>query len=307
MMSALLQPRRANSRRKIPEANWIFDRQHPLAAKCICAMGPHRGNVAAAPTATTKLWDAGPYGLHGILNLGTFQNGPHGREIDFDGTGDYVAMTDHAVWDFNSADAWSHFFFFRPDVLIAEFSPIWSQQEDVDYLVIYTHTRVLSDTIWGVTAGVAFGIVTGGEANYVVRRSTENVFVAGNYYALVVTYDPSLAQASRMSIYVNGVDVTGSSTSVGTLGNLSVSTIRIAATTNAGEDLDGAFVTGYIWKGRVLTSGEAHALYQNPFLLWKPPRRTTFGITAAPAIADLLYRDPIDRFLQREEVEAVPY
>lgn len=305
-MGILLLPRRAGNRRKIPEANWVFDWQHPLAAKCIAAIGPHRGNVAAAPTATTKVWDAGPYGLHGILNLGTFQSGPYGREIDFDGTGDYVAMTDHAVWDFNSADAWSHFFLFRPDVLIAEFSPIWSQQEDVDYLVVYTHTRVLSDTIWGVTAGVAFGIVTGTEANYVVTRSTENVFVAGNYYALVVTYDPSLAQASRMRIYVNGVDVTGTSTSVGTLGNLSVSTIRIAATTNAGEDLDGAFVTGYVWKGRVLTLGEAHALYQNPFLLWKPPRRVIVGIPTAAAPLDILKAGDLDRFV-REEVEAIPY
>ena len=67
--------------------------------------------------------------------------------------------------------------------------------------------------------------------NKLVVHSTDNVLTTGTWSHIAVTYDASQAQASRFTIYVNGVDVTNRSdvVSAGTLAAIDPTNIRIGS------------------------------------------------------------------------------
>src|SRR5690606_980480 len=83
---------------------------------------------------------------------------------------------------------------------------------------------------------------TNGGSNRLVVHSNNNVLTAGVWSHIAITYDPSLAQNSRITIYVNGIDVTNRSdiSSSGTLSTLNPTNTRIGANQPYGETINAA-------------------------------------------------------------------
>lgn len=88
-----------------------------------------------------------------------------------------------------------------------------------------------------LTNGISVWWWAGG-SNYIVTEA-ENVLTTGNWYHIAITYDGSLAASSRFKIYVNGGDVTGASSTGGTISDLSVVDMQIGANGAYGEYFDG--------------------------------------------------------------------
>ena len=161
-------------------------------------------NEASGTTATD---------ISGNSHPGTLVNGPtrvagkYGNGVNFDGTNDQLRFTDHV--DFTLAPATSYTW--STWVKVTSFkagATVWSQTLNANnYFII--HAQTSTDTTGGpVTAGVSVLWVNNGGTNRIGIHSTNNVLVAGTWAHITVTYDASKAQASRVTIYVNGVDVT---------------------------------------------------------------------------------------------------
>lgn len=91
------------------------------------------------------------------------------------------------------------------------------------------------------------------------RFSTNTVFVTNNWYHVVLTFDGTLAAASRVSIYVNGVLDKTSSETTSTLPNYNSALLfgRLGGSTGMAGRLDEVA----IWNGTALTAANVQTIY----------------------------------------------
>jgi hypothetical protein len=156
-----------------------------------------------------QVYDKSGNGNRGIMTEGpTTVEGKLGQTLSFDEGDDYVDISDSSVFDLAASGKYTWSAWIKPRNF-NQWSAVRSQLQSSNpeiHLTYYAHTS--NSTSWGpVTAGVSVGWVTG-ITNYVSLYSTNNVLTIGSWSHLVITYDGSLAQANRFTIYVNGTDVT---------------------------------------------------------------------------------------------------
>jgi hypothetical protein len=189
--------------------------------------------------------------------------GKIGQALEFDGSDDYVAISDSSVFDLSSSGKYSWSFWLKPDDF-EEFNAAWSQftsSQTAPWFLIYIHTT--SDTEVGpVTAGISAWWDESGPTGLVIH-TTNNVLEINKWSHITVTYDGSLAQAARMKIYVDAIDRsdTGDVYSSGSIGNISPTETRIGSATFDGEIMDGLIDDVRIYN-RALTEKEIKTLYK---------------------------------------------
>ena len=192
----------------------------------------HNGTLTSAPT-----WTAGKYG----------------QAVNFNGT-NYINVPDHNDFTLTPTQnyTWSAWV---KNTNFNQWSTIWSQTIDAsNFFYFYAHTS--TDPEAGpVTNGVSLYWYSG--TNKIVLHSNNNVLTTGTWSHIAVTYNGSLAQANRFTIYVNGVDVTNRTdvVSTGTIATLNPTNIRIGSNQPFGEFLNGA-VDEVRFYSRLLTGVE---------------------------------------------------
>jgi len=163
------------------------------------------------------------YDNSGNGNNGTTDNGANNtgmdcsvdaklnKGCDFDGTDDYISISDNSVFDLTPSRGYSWSFWLKPDGF-TEWSSFYAQDTDngvFDDFIVYAHTT--SNAVWGpVTAGISVGWDQD-SANRLVVHTTNNAVTAGVWNHVTVTYDGTQSQSSRFKIFVNGVDKTDNS------------------------------------------------------------------------------------------------
>jgi|GEM_PF-2168548 len=175
-----------------------------------------------------------------LVNSPAWTPGKYGQAIDFDGTNDYVELADHADFTLDPSSSYTWSAWVKNDNF-NQWSTVWSQTIDVNnFFYFYAHTN--GDAHGGpVTNGVTvFWWTSGG--NKLEAVSTNNVLSAGTWSYITVTYDASLPQATRFSIYVNGADVTNRAdvASSGTLTTINPTSVRVGANQPFGEYFNGS-------------------------------------------------------------------
>jgi hypothetical protein len=94
-----------------------------------------------------------------------------------------------------------------------------------------------------------------------IITEAESAISANTWFHLAVTYDGSLVAASRFKIYVDGLDVTDSSSTAGTVSAISPDAIRIGAYNASTDFLDGK-IDDVRFYTKTLTTAEVKQLYQ---------------------------------------------
>lgn len=190
-------------------------------------------------TGTSTTADLSGNSLTGTLNSITSSSwvlGKSGSALDLDGNADYVQIADNALLDFNTGSTYSYSFWIKPDSM-QEWSTVWSQTVDSSsYFLVYAHTSTTNP--WIVTSGISVGLYDGSAV--ATRTSNNNVISIGKWSHITITYDGSLAAASRIRIYVDGIDQTGTGTGSGGTSTLSIANTRIGANQPFGEYYNGA-------------------------------------------------------------------
>jgi hypothetical protein len=201
----------------------------------------HPGTLTATP-----VWGAGKYG----------------QGLTFNGTSSYVNIPDHNDFTLDPTQnyTWSGWV---KNTSFKEWSTVWSQTlNNSTFFYFYAHTT--TDVDGGpVTAGISVYWWVG--ANRVGVHSSNNVLTVGQWSYVAVTYDASLAQNNRFTIYVNGVDVTvrtDVSTS-GTLASINPTNIRIGSNQPFGEYLNGSVDEVRFYK-KLLSLAEVQADMNTP-------------------------------------------
>jgi hypothetical protein len=122
-----------------------------------------------------------------------------------------------------------------------QWNTVWSQTVDANnFFYFYAHSSNDADA-GPVTNGLSVFWWTNGGANKLVVHTNNNVFTTNTWSYVTVTYNASVAQNSRFSIYVNGVDVTNRAdvASTGTLTTLNPTNTRFGANQPYGEYFNG--------------------------------------------------------------------
>jgi hypothetical protein len=181
----------------------------------------------------------------GNSHSGTLTNGPtwvagkYGQGINLDGSNDYVNLADHADYTLTPTVSYTWSAWVR-NTNFNQWSTVWSQTlSSTNFFYFYAHTS--SDAEAGpVTNGLSVYWYSG--SNKLVLHSNNNVLTAGAWSYVTVTYNASVAQASRFTIYVNGTDVTNRTdvVSSGTIAAIDPTNIRIGSNQPFGEYLNGA-------------------------------------------------------------------
>ncbi|HET6994681.1 MAG TPA: Ig-like domain-containing protein, partial [Chitinophagaceae bacterium] len=217
----------------------------------ISAYLPEHRQLPAAGVMTELLFNEGTGTTtadgSGNNHTGTLVNGPvwgagkYGQGLTFNGTNSYVNIADHADYTLNPAQNYTWSAWVKSNDL-REWSTVWSQTVDGNnFFYFYAHTT--NDPDGGpVTNGLSVYWWNGGGTSKVGIHSNNNVLTVGQWSYVTVTYDASLAQASRFTIYVNGADVTNRSdvSSVGTLATIDPNTVRVGSNQPFGEYLNGS-------------------------------------------------------------------
>jgi hypothetical protein len=209
--------------------------------------------------------------ISGNSHTGTLVNGPawvagrYGQGINFDGINDYVNIADHANFTLDPAQNYTWGAWVKNNNF-KEWSTIWSQTTNAsNYLYFYAHTTVHVDGGGGpITNGIGAYWIT--SAGTLALHSNNNVLTAGQWSYIAITYNASQPQASRFTIYVNGVDVTNRSVvgSTGTLGTINPTNINIGSNQiYSGETLNGA-IDDVRYYRRLLTLAEIQADMNTP-------------------------------------------
>lgn len=116
----------------------------------------------------------------------------------------------------------------NPDDLSSAFTQLWGQTNaSTRGVSIFAHTTTNSN-LGPVTNGISVDWNESG-ADKLGVHSTNNVLMAGTWHHVAITYDGSLPQASRVTIYVDGIDVTDRSdiNSTGTLSGVDLLSVAI--------------------------------------------------------------------------------
>ena len=176
-----------------------------------------------------------------LVNGTAWTAGKYGQALSFDGNNDYVSMADHANFTLDPGQSYTWSAWVRNNNF-NQWGTVWSQTIDANnFFYYYAHSS--NDSHAGpVTNGVSIYWWTNGGSNRLVVHSNNNVLTAGVWSHIAITYDPSLAQNSRITIYVNGIDVTNRSdiSSSGTLSTLNPTNTRIGANQPYGETINAA-------------------------------------------------------------------
>ncbi|MEI9808186.1 MAG: LamG-like jellyroll fold domain-containing protein, partial [Bacteroidota bacterium] len=182
--------------------------------------------------------------------------------MNVDGTNDYMSFADHADFTLDPVQnyTWSSWVLNNN---FNEWGTVWSQTVDANnFFYYYAHSS--NDAEAGpVTNGISVYWYNG--SSKLVIHSNNNVLTAGQWNNIAVTYNGSLAQASRFTIYVNGIDVTNRTDvlSSGTLAALNPSNTRIGANQPWGDYLN-ASIDEVRFYNRLLTAAEIQADMNTP-------------------------------------------
>jgi len=164
--------------------------------------------------------------------------GKRNASLDFDGTNDYVAITDNSIFDLNASEDFTWSFWIQPDGFI-EWSSVWGQTTSTPLsfgLWMYAHSTSHGD--WGpVTNGFSVGWHSSA-ANYVDTHTANNVFSTGQWSHVVVVYDASQSQSNRFTIYVDGINQTSQDVrSEGTIADVSIEDTQIGSNVEFANEL----------------------------------------------------------------------
>jgi len=222
---------------------WSFDGKHMAGNRAFDASG--QGNYGT---------------LTGSNGLPVRTAGKIGQGLQFDGVDDYVRTTASSVFDFNSAtnkSSWSAWI--RPDDL-HEYNAAWSPTHAASSAGVNIFALTTTGASLGpVTAGIVVQIISN---NVLDTHSTNNVITVGSWYHVLVTYDRSLSATNRVTIYVNGLDVTDRSDvfNDGALSNFTDTNTLWVGNDNGSDFFHGAVdeVRSY---NRVLSKDEIKRLY----------------------------------------------
>jgi hypothetical protein len=190
-------------------------------------------------TGTTAA-DGSGNGYNGTLTNGpVWATGKYGQGVTLDGVNDYVSMGDNTNFTLNPAQSYSWSGWVRNNNF-NQWSTLWSQTLNAsNYFYFYAHTSTDAEA-GPVTNGISVYWYSG--TNKLVVHSNNNVLTAGVWSNVAVTYDASVAQANRFTIYVNGIDVTNRTdvVSAGTIAVIDPTNIRIGSNQPYGEYLNGS-------------------------------------------------------------------
>ena len=223
------------------------------------------GHQPPAPGVTTELHfdegsgtttaDASGNNHNGTLTGTTWVAGKYGNAINFNGTSSsYSSIPDHADFTLDPTQSYTWSAWVKNNNF-NQWGTVWSQTVDVNnFFYFYTHSS--NDPEAGpVTNGVSVYWYSG--SGKLVLHSNNNVLTAGQWAYVTVTYDGSLAQNSRFTIFVNGTDVTNRTdvVSTGTLATIDPTNIRMGANQPWGDYLN-ASIDEVRYYRRLLSSAE---------------------------------------------------
>ncbi|MBL7740015.1 MAG: Ig-like domain-containing protein, partial [Chitinophagaceae bacterium] len=200
--------------------------------------------------------------ISGNSHNGTLTNGPtwgagrYGQGVNLDGTNDYVNIADHENFTLDPAQSYTWSGWVRNNNF-NEWSTVWSQTLNAsNFFYFFAHSTTDADG-GPVTNGISVYWWANSGSNKLGVHSTNNVLTAGQWSYVAVTYNGTVAQASRFTIYVNGVNVTATSdiSSTGTLATINPANIRIGSNQPFGEYLN-ASVDEFRFYKRLLTATE---------------------------------------------------
>ncbi len=165
---------------------------------------------------STEIKDISGNNNHGNasgLTTASVTPGKLGQGMNFDGSGDYFEALP-ITFDASLGNTWSvwikpaNFTAFRTiSIQCHAVTGNCNPTAGFDGIYWYAHTTVDAD--YGpVTEGVSFAIITDGGSRYLAIHSTDNRLMTNVWHHVVMTYDGSLSLSNRLTIYVNGIDVT---------------------------------------------------------------------------------------------------
>ncbi|HET6993549.1 MAG TPA: Ig-like domain-containing protein, partial [Chitinophagaceae bacterium] len=211
----------------------------------------------------TSVTDLSGNGHNGtLINGPVWTTGKYGQGLIFNGSSNYVNIPDHNDYTLNPAQSYTWSAWVR-NTNFNSWGTVWSQTIDVNnYFYFYAHSTT-DDEAGPVTNGVSVYWYNG--TNRLVVHSNDNVLSAGNWSDITVTYNGSLAQANRFTIYVNGTDVTnrGDVQSTGTISTINPTNIRIGSNQPFGDFLN-ATVDEVRYYTRLLSEAEITSDMNSP-------------------------------------------
>lgn len=275
-------------------------RQHPRAKGL-------KGWWLFGESAGATVYDLGGYNLHGALTNATvgtaWHIGPWGPVLSFDGTDDYVNLPAHVLFSLDPAKSYSWTFWIRP-ADFTEWRSLWIQQESTSpsaEFIVYVHTT--ADTTFGpVTAGVSANWNDATVATNLTVHTNDSVLAANTWAHVAICYDASVSQASRMAIFVNGVDVTatGDVNSNGTLAtviNPAAGKINIGRDGDWGDPEFNGRIGEVRYYHRLLSRGDIASLIHQPLLEYDwaiapmQPRRAHIPASGGGILRQMLMHD----------------
>ena len=209
----------------------------------------------------TGVWINAPTSMTDTSGTIRFANS---RSLDFTPAfNEYVDIGDHPDFDLDVAGKYTWSVWIKSNDFTASsgWPTIFSQTaEAFTYFYFYAHTNGSTGTSGGsITNGVSVWWVNGEFENPGLITEAENVISEDIWEHIAITYDGDLAQSNRFTIYVNGVDVTGSSSSNGVIESIATTNVRIASNELYGEYFDGAIDDLRLYN-RLLSSTEIQAV-----------------------------------------------
>jgi len=195
----------------------------------------------------------------GNITLDCESAGKFNLGCNFDGSDDYIDISDSSVFDIDPNQDYTWSYWIKPDGF-TEWSAVWSQTVVADtYFIVYAHNESGQ-----VTQGLSVGLYSSA-GNGLYRHSNDNVLSADTWHHVVVTYDSSRIGAERLWVYVDGVNQNENSGNTGTLSNISTTDIQIGSNAAySNEFFDGDVDETRIYN-RALSSTEVEKLYK-----WAP-------------------------------------
>lgn len=198
------------------------------------------------------------YDMSGVNNTGTLTNGPTvtqgkvGQALDFDGTDDYVTITDvNDKLDMPDGQDFTLMIWFNRDTFTTEDSLLGKRAATAAASAGYL--TYIDDA----TDKVTFEVSDGTDE---YQLESTDTFTSAGWHHMAVVFDDD--NATNCEIYINGV--ANSATKTGTLGNVGVlsqsAAITIGFNTSASNYFDGKLDEPRIYK-RALSGGEIKALY----------------------------------------------
>jgi Domain of unknown function (DUF4082)/Bacterial Ig-like domain/Concanavalin A-like lectin/glucanases superfamily/Bacterial Ig domain len=201
---------------------------------------------------------------HNGTLTGTWTTGKYGQGVSLNGTSNYVNIPDHNDFSLDPTQSYTWSAWVK-NTTFKEWSPVWSQTLDAsNFFYFYAHTTTDADG-GPVTQGISVYWWTSNGTNKLAVHSTNNVLTAGQWSYVAVTYDASQPQANRITIYVNGVDVTDRTdvSSGGTLAAINPTNIRVGSDQPFNEFLSGSMDEVRYYK-RLLSSTEIQSDMNSP-------------------------------------------